>query len=98
MQRTMLISYADPGIPGRPGRTRAAVEITTAHPCSSYGAPVLVLEDGRTIDLATWQAADVRIENADGVALAAFRHSDVYQLARAQGLNPEAWITERGES
>ena len=54
----------------------------------SYVDPVT----GQRAALATWVSASTEIESAAAVELDAFRRSDVYQLADAQGMNPEAWI------
>lgn len=56
----MTLSYqTDSG-----GRATVEAELTTAHPCSHYGQPVLVLEDGEPLDLLSWMLCDWRIEEA----------------------------------
>lgn len=59
----MLLSYTDIFADNR-DRTMIRAEMTTEHPASSYGQPVLVLEDGGALDLASWVFNDYQIEEA----------------------------------
>jgi hypothetical protein len=59
----MLLSYTDIFSESR-DRTTVKAEMTTEHPASSYGQPVLVLEDGGALDLSSWIFGDYRIEEA----------------------------------
>ena len=45
-------------------RRRIKAEITTEHPTSSYGQPVIVLEDGGSLDLVSWLAMGYKVEKA----------------------------------
>ena len=58
----MILSYKDIFEPK--ARTRIKAEITTDHPTSSYGQPVIVLEDGGALDLMSWVALDYRVVRA----------------------------------
>lgn len=46
----MLLRYRD--LDGKVHNTKA--KITTDHPASSYGQPVIVLPDGSALDLISW--------------------------------------------
>jgi len=48
----MILQYTDVFGEGKPRRIEA--EITTDHPASSYGMPVVVLPDGHTLDAQSW--------------------------------------------
>jgi len=48
----MILSYID--VLGDGNRHTIQATITTAHPDSSYGQPVVVLEDGMPLDAASW--------------------------------------------
>jgi hypothetical protein len=43
-------------------RIRVEAEITTEHPLSSYGLPVVVLDDGLPIDRLSWILLGYKIE------------------------------------
>jgi hypothetical protein len=51
----MILSYRDWG-EGK--RRKVKARITTDHPPSLYGQPVIVLEDGNVIDLGSWTALE----------------------------------------
>ena len=57
----MKLSYKDL-FDQETGRTQVEAEITTQHPASSYGQPVIVLEDGGALDLMSWTTMDYRVE------------------------------------
>ena len=59
----MKLSYSN-SIFGDDKRHTINAEITTDHPASSYGQPVIVLEDGGALDLMSWTALDYRVEEA----------------------------------
>lgn len=48
----MKLSYVD--LLGDGERHTLSARITTDHPASSYGQPVIVMEDGGALDLASW--------------------------------------------
>jgi len=48
----MILQYTD--ILGDGQTHRVEAEITTDHPASSYGMPVVVLEDGHALDANSW--------------------------------------------
>jgi len=48
-------------------RKRINATITTDHPLSSYGMPVILLEDGDPIDLTTWVICNYSVEEATPV-------------------------------
>ncbi|MBW2649539.1 MAG: hypothetical protein JRC66_00660 [Deltaproteobacteria bacterium] len=59
----MILSYQDI-FEEDAERTQIKAEITTEHPTSSYGQPVIVLEDGGALDLMSWVAMDYRVVKA----------------------------------
>lgn len=59
----MILSYKDIFNPDAK-RTRIKAEITTEHPASSYGQPVIVLPDGGALDLMSWVAMNYQVEKA----------------------------------
>jgi len=61
MEVHMRLSYKDL-FDQEAGRTQVEAEITTQHPASSYGQPVIVLEDGGALDLMSWVTMDYRVE------------------------------------
>jgi len=55
----MILSYRDL----RTGeRTRITADVTTDHPASSYGIPVIVLEDGESLDPSSWLLLAYQVE------------------------------------
>lgn len=68
----MILSYSNE-LFGEKKRHRVKAEITTDHSSSSYDQPVIVLEDGGSLDLMSWVSLDYRIVKAskkERVALA----------------------------
>lgn len=68
----MILSYGDL-FSGE--RHRIEATITTNHPASSYGIPVIVLPDGESLDPASWvllgyQVIDATPEELDALRLA----------------------------
>jgi hypothetical protein len=59
----MILSYSNK-IFGEKKRHRIKAEITTAHSASSYGMPVIVLEDGGALDLMSWVGLNYRVVRA----------------------------------
>jgi len=59
----MILSYCN-DILGDGRRDRVRAEVTTNHPASSYGQPVIVLEDGGALDLASWVLCQYKVEDA----------------------------------
>jgi hypothetical protein len=53
----MILSYRDLFHESK-RRTRIKAELTTEHPASSCGQPVIVLDDGGLIDLLSWVSLD----------------------------------------
>jgi hypothetical protein len=68
----MLLSYQD-FFDEEAGRTEVEAELTTEHSASSYGQPVIVLEDGGSLDLVSWVSMDYRVEEADNEERAALQ-------------------------
>ena len=60
----MILSYSNK-IFGEKRRHRIKAQITTEHSASSYGQPVIVLEDGGSLDLMSWVSLDYRIVRAN---------------------------------
>lgn len=58
----MILSYVD--ILGDRKRHRIKAEVTTDHPTSSYGIPVIVLEDGNALDLQSWVMMNYKVVKA----------------------------------
>ncbi len=58
----MILEYTDILDNGKAKRIKA--EITTDHPASHYGLPVLVLADGQALDAESWVLLNYRIVNA----------------------------------
>jgi len=58
----MMLSYIDLFKDGQRRNIRASV--TTDHPASHYGQPVLVLPDGGALDLTSWVLLNYRVEKA----------------------------------
>jgi hypothetical protein len=61
--REMILSYQDL-FEENARRTRVKAKITTEHSASSYGQPVIVLEDGGALDLPSWVMLNYRVEKA----------------------------------
>ena len=57
----MILSYHDLG---EEKRHRMKAKITEEHSASSYGQPVIVLEDGEALDLFSWVALGYRVIRA----------------------------------
>ncbi len=49
---------------GETKRHRIKAKVTTEHSASSYGQPVIVLEDGNPLDLFSWTALGYRVARA----------------------------------
>lgn len=58
----MMLSYIDLFKDGQRRNIRASV--TTDHPASHYGQPVIVLNDGGSLDLTSWVLLNYRVEKA----------------------------------
>jgi len=56
----MILTYCN--IDGKRHRVRA--KITTEHPSSHYGQPVIVLDDGDALDLQSWILCNYQIVKA----------------------------------
>ena len=59
----MLLSYRDL-LEDTEDRTRITAEVTTTHPESHYGQPVIVLPDGGALGLFSWVSMDYQIVEA----------------------------------
>lgn len=57
----MILSYHNLG---EEKRHRMKAKVTTEHNASSYGQPVIVLEDGGAIDLMSWVGLGYRVVRA----------------------------------
>ena len=57
----MILSYHNLG---EEKRHRVKAKITTEHSASSYGQPVIVLEDGGAIDLMSWVGLGYQVVRA----------------------------------
>lgn len=58
----MILSYHNLG---KEKRQRMKARITTEHSASSYGQPVIVLEDGGALDLMSWIGCGYRVVKAN---------------------------------
>ena len=58
----MILSYRD--LFGDGGRKRIRAKITTEHPASSYGIPVIVLPDGDALDYGSAAILGYQVERA----------------------------------
>lgn len=58
----MIVSYCNPLGDGK--RHKVKAKITTDHSASSYGQPVIVLEDGEAIDLMSWVGCGYQVIKA----------------------------------
>ena len=58
----MRLSYID--LLGDRERHEVAATVTTNHPASSYGIPVIVLADGEALDAQSWLILLYRVEEA----------------------------------
>lgn len=58
----MLLSYVD--LLGDRERRTIEATVTTDHPASSYGIPVVVLPDGESLDVASWMLLNYQVEQA----------------------------------
>ncbi len=56
----MKLSYVD--LLGDGQRHEIEATITTEHPASSYGQPVILLEDGNPLDMSSWVLLAYRAE------------------------------------
>ncbi len=65
----MILSYKD-FFDRDAGRQQIEAEITTDHPASSYGLPVIVLEDGGSLDVMSWVIMDYQVMRATKKELA----------------------------
>jgi len=57
----MTLSYRD-AFDEDAKRKRIKATITTEHPASIYGEPVIVLDDGRSLSRVSWAAMDYQVE------------------------------------
>jgi hypothetical protein len=60
----MIVSYLTHPWIKSDERKQVRVHVTTAHPASHYGQPVMVLPDGGAIDLMSWILCGYQIERA----------------------------------
>lgn len=67
----MKLSYVD--LLGDRERHEVAATVTTDHPASSYGIPVVVLADGEALDVQSWLILLYRVEKATPEELEALR-------------------------
>lgn len=58
----MILSYTD--ILGDRKTHRIKATVTTDHPASHYGIPVIVLEDGNSLDLQSWVLLNYQVIRA----------------------------------
>lgn len=58
----MELSYVD--LLGDRERHEVDATVTTDHPASSYGIPVIVLADGEALDVQSWMILLYRVERA----------------------------------
>ncbi|OGW55993.1 MAG: hypothetical protein A2Y81_08475 [Nitrospirae bacterium RBG_13_43_8] len=60
----MTLSYLIDPFSGDTKRKKIKARITTEHSASSYGQPVIVLEDGGAIDLMSWVGCNYQVVRA----------------------------------
>ncbi len=70
----MVLSYHNLG---EEKRHRIKATVTTEHSASSYGQPVIVLEDGNPLDLFSWTALGYRVITANKKERAALAKMDL---------------------
>jgi len=58
----MILTYSDILGDGKEHTIKA--EVTTDHPCSHYGIPVIVLDNGYALDLQSWVMLGYRVKKA----------------------------------
>ena len=69
----MILSYID--LLGDGERREVAARVTTNHPASSYGQPVIVLDsDGDALDLTSWILLNYQVAEATPVELEMLEH------------------------
>ena len=59
----MILSYCNDTL-GDGKRHRVKATVTTDHPASHYGQPVIVLEDGDALDLTSWVLCQYKVVQA----------------------------------
>lgn len=69
----MKISYVD--ILGDRCRHTVTAEVTTDHPASSYGIPVVVLSDGEALSIQSWILLNYQVEEATPEEFEALRRA-----------------------
>ncbi len=67
----MVLSYFD--LLGDEKRHKIKATITTEHAASSYGQPVILLEDGDPLDLSSWVLLNYQVEQATDEEMAMVR-------------------------
>ena len=60
----MILSYVDL-LDKKKLQHRIKAEITTEHPASHYGRPVILLEDGKMLDSLSWKSHRYRVLKAN---------------------------------
>jgi len=60
----MILSYKNDLFETKAKRTRVKAKITTEHSASSYGQPVIALEDGGALDLVSWVGLNYQVVKA----------------------------------
>lgn len=60
----MILTYLVDPLSGSRERVQVKARITRNHSTSSYGQPVVVLEDGNAISYSDWIFSDYRVKSA----------------------------------
>ena len=92
----MIVSYRENLFSEK--RTRIKAKVTTDHPASSYGQPVIVLPDGGALDLMSWVGLGYQVEQATTSELAelekVFGPLDDEEFSELKKLNDESMAEE----
>jgi hypothetical protein len=87
----MRLSYVD--LLGDGERHTVAATITTDHPLSSYGQPIILLDDGHPLDLTSWVLLGYQVVKATPAEVALLKQ--VLSMI-ALAADPGAWASALG--
>lgn len=93
----MKLSYVD--LLGDGERHAVEATITTDHPASSYGQPVIVMEDGGAVDLASWVTLDYQVIEATPEERAQLaKIFELPGLALSDTDKAQHWLQQEGDA
>lgn len=90
----MIVSYVD--LLGDQQRHQIEAEVTTDHPASSYGIPVVVLPDGESLSIESWILLNYQVEETTAGELDALRRALAPYTQPA--VNPAVLMGRKGGS